>query len=220
MTNGVNRSERDRMRAAAIEYPAYGWGVLPGSVWNGRRYTLGHTPTRVDGLAPVMLSGQTLRTAREVWSWWSVAPYAALARAGEDFDVLTAPAELVTTVSTALELPGSAVRACPVMLAPDRRSAQLLIRAGSRLRWELRRARRDAAAGRRTGRVAATRPPLPLLPHRRARLLDVAECVPTTSPTAPPEAIHALPIPRYPAGSGRSALDPRPAQQAGTRASG
>ncbi|MFF0144902.1 hypothetical protein [Amycolatopsis sulphurea] len=134
MPDGVNRSERDRVRAAAIEYPAYGWGVLPGSVWNGRRYTLGHTPTLVDGLAPAMLSGRTLRIAREVWSWWSVAPYAVLARAGEDFDVLTAPAELVTV---ALELPGSVVRTCPVMLAPDRTSARLVVRRGSRLRWEL-----------------------------------------------------------------------------------
>lgn len=134
VADGVNKSERDRVRAAAIEYPAYGWGVLLGSVWDGRRYTLGHTSSPADGLVPVMLSGRTLQTAREVWSWWSVAPYAVLAYAGEDFDVLTAPAELVTT---ALALPGSAVRTCPVMRAPDGQSARLLVRRGSRLRWQL-----------------------------------------------------------------------------------
>ncbi len=129
------RAVRERVRSAAVEYPAHGWGVLPGSVWDGERYTLGHTASPADGLRPVILSGRTLRTAREVWSWWSVAPYAVLARVGEDFDVLTAPADLV---SAALRSPDSAAGACPVMLSPDRTSAMLLLRPGSRLRWELR----------------------------------------------------------------------------------
>ena len=130
--------EWEALRAAAMEYPAHGWGVLPGSVWNGQCYTLGHTPTPVEGLEPVMLSGRTFRSAREVWSWWSVAPYAVLARAGEDFDVLTAPSELV---SEALEQEHGAVRSCPVTRSPDGRVAGLLVQPHSRLRWELHRVR-------------------------------------------------------------------------------
>ena len=126
--------ELERVRAAVIMYPARGWDVPPGSVWDGQRYTLGHTPTPAEGLGPVMLSGRTLRTSREVWSWWSVAAYAVLARAGEDFDVLTAPARLV---AAAVEPADSAVRSCPVMVSPDRISAALLVRTGSRLRWDL-----------------------------------------------------------------------------------
>ena len=134
----VRRAVRDadeRVRAAAVEYPAHGWGVLPGSVWDGERYIQGHTPVSTDGLVAVRVSAESLRTVREVWSWWSVAPYAVLARAGEDFDVLTAPADLVRR---ALEVPGSVLRSCPIMRSPRGESARLLVRAGARLWWKLR----------------------------------------------------------------------------------
>jgi hypothetical protein len=125
----------ERIRTTAAGYAAHGWGVLPGSVWDGERYVQGHTPVSTDGLMSVRVSPRSLRTVAEVWSWWSVAPYAVLARAGEDFDVLTAPAGVV---EKALRLPGSALRSCPIMLAPRRESARLLIRAGTRLWWKLR----------------------------------------------------------------------------------
>ncbi|WP_143268707.1 hypothetical protein [Amycolatopsis vastitatis] len=125
----------ERLRASAVEYPAHGWGVQPGSVWDGERYIQGHTPVPTDGLVAVRVSPRSLRAVAETWSWWSVAPYAVLARTGEDFDVLTAPAGMV---EKALHLPNSALRSCPIMLAPRRESARLLIRTGSRLWWKLR----------------------------------------------------------------------------------
>ncbi|MCU1687051.1 MAG: hypothetical protein JWQ81_7790 [Amycolatopsis sp.] len=129
-----SRLRRDVVRSAAVNYAAHGWGVLPGTVWHRGRYTLGHAPTVAPGLEPVMLSARTLRDAREVWSWFSIAPYAVLARVGEDFDVLTAPA---TLVCTALDVPGSAVRRCPIILTGTG-SANLVITRNSRLRYDLR----------------------------------------------------------------------------------
>jgi hypothetical protein len=125
----------EQVRTAATEYPTHGWGVLPGSVWDGERYIQGHTPVATDGLVAVRLSPRSLRAVNEVRSWWSVAPYAVLARAGEDFDVLTAPAGLV---EKALQLPTSVLRSCPIMRSPRGESARLLIRTGSRLWWKLR----------------------------------------------------------------------------------
>jgi hypothetical protein len=125
----------ERLRTAAVEHPAHGWGVLPGSVWDGERYVQGHTPVPTDGLMAVRVSLRSLRAVAETWSWWSVAPYAVPARAGEDFDVLTAPASMV---EKALHLPNSPLRSCPIMLAPRRESARLLIRTESRLWWRLR----------------------------------------------------------------------------------
>src|SRR5438045_16584 len=124
------RKMDERVRATAVEYPAHGWGVLPGSVWDGEHYTQGHTPIPTAGLTPVRVSPQSLRTVTEVWSWWSVAPYSVLARVGEDFDVLTAPADVV---GKALELPSLALRSCPIMRSPRGESARLLIRPGARL---------------------------------------------------------------------------------------
>jgi hypothetical protein len=76
-----------------------------------------------------------LRRAREAWSWWSIVPYSILARAGEDFDVITVPS---TLVRAALAVDGSAMASCPTILAP--RGARVLVRRGSRprLRSELR----------------------------------------------------------------------------------
>ncbi|TQI94320.1 hypothetical protein FB471_6483 [Amycolatopsis cihanbeyliensis] len=96
----VTRQYSKQLRVAAVRYTLHGWGVLPGSVWDGRQYTLGHTPTPVEGLLPVMLSGRTFRHPRQAWSWWSVAPYSVLARAGADFDVLVVPAPLIERATT------------------------------------------------------------------------------------------------------------------------
>ena len=121
------------VRAAATEYVSSGWGVLPGSVFTDGKYTLGHTTTRVDGLVPVMVSGRTLRSEREVWSWWSGVSYSILVRVGEDFDVLTAPLELVRA---AMKIEASPVAACPILYSA--KGAQLLIKKHSRLRYDLR----------------------------------------------------------------------------------
>jgi hypothetical protein len=140
-TDRPARDAEGAVRSAAFEYVVHGWGIVPGSVWNGRSYTLGHCPTVTDGLVPAMVSGRTLRVAREVWSWWSIAPYAVLARAGEDFDVLVAPLDLV---QTALQLEDSAVRSCPIVVTES--SASLLIKTNSRLRYDLRNVRGVALA--------------------------------------------------------------------------
>jgi hypothetical protein len=62
-------------------------------------------------------------------------PYSILARAGEDFDVITVPS---TLGRAALAVDGSAMASCPTILAP--RGARVLVRRGSRprLRSELR----------------------------------------------------------------------------------
>src|SRR5437764_9838766 len=120
----------EQVRTAAAEYPTHGWGVLPGSVWDGERYIQGHTPVPTDGLVAVHVFPRSLRTVNEVWSWWSVAPYAVLARAGEDFDVLTAPAGLV---EKALSLPSSALPSCRIMRSPRGGPARLRIGCGPRV---------------------------------------------------------------------------------------
>ena len=126
---------RDQVRADASDYAGFGWGVIPGSVWDGSRFTQGHMNIPTPGLIPIMLSGRTLREPQEVWSWWSVAPYAVLTRVGEDFDVLTAPISLVRAT---LELDDSIISSCPIIVTPAKEQARLLVRTGSRLRWELR----------------------------------------------------------------------------------
>jgi hypothetical protein len=118
----TNAERLEYVRSAAFTYVTNGWGVVPGSVWDGRRYTLGHCPTVTAGLVPAMVSERTLRLAHEVWSWWSIAPYSVLARAGEDFDVIDAPAKLV---QAALRAGNSAAWSCPIILTADR--ARLLV---------------------------------------------------------------------------------------------
>ncbi|GAB3484807.1 hypothetical protein [Amycolatopsis cihanbeyliensis] len=118
-----------RLRAAAVRYVTHGWRVLPGSVWDGQRYTLGHVPTPVDGLVPVMLSGRSFGQPRQASSWWSVAPYTILARAGADFDVVSAPTPLV---GRALQHGALFHAKAPVFGVGAR--AWLLVRPGFRLR--------------------------------------------------------------------------------------
>jgi hypothetical protein len=125
---------RDFVRRSAVNYVAHGWGVLPGTVWHDDHYTLGHSPTAAPGLEPALPSARTLRDAREVWSWFSITSYAILARASEDFDVLTAPTALVCT---ALQVADSPVRRCPIIISATG-SCGLVIKQGSRLRYELR----------------------------------------------------------------------------------
>jgi hypothetical protein len=96
--------------------------VVPGSVWDGGRYTLGHCPAVVSGLVPAMVSGRSLRLTHEVRSWWSIAPYAVLARVGEDFDVITVP---LAAVEDALRRGEKSVWSCPIVIAGG--SAHLLV---------------------------------------------------------------------------------------------
>lgn len=72
-----------RLRDAAIDYVAHGWGVIPGSACDGLTYTKGHTRDKVGALGPVLPSARTLREPHTVWSRWHLAPYGILARTGE-----------------------------------------------------------------------------------------------------------------------------------------
>ncbi|MFC4003975.1 hypothetical protein ACFS2C_09430 [Prauserella oleivorans] len=121
-----------RLQAAAMEYVTHGWGVLPGSACDGLRYTQGHTAAPTYGLVPVWGSGRTTREARRAWGQWNVAPYAILARAGEDFDVLTAPTWLAVEAVGRSQFTASP---CPVSIAPD--GVRLFVRRGARLWPEL-----------------------------------------------------------------------------------
>lgn len=122
----------ERLRSAAMEYVMHGWGVLPGPACDGLRYMAGHCERPVDGLVPVLPSARTLRNAREVWSWWKLAPYGILARAGEAFDVISAPTVLVVEASGHPSFP---LNGCPVAMAPD--GARFLVRTGATVRPEL-----------------------------------------------------------------------------------
>ncbi|MDT8910923.1 hypothetical protein [Amycolatopsis sp. PS_44_ISF1] len=113
---------------AAIEYARNGWSVIPGSVWDGHAYTLGTTPTKTDGLVPSMVSQRSYRNAREVHSWWNVAPYSILSRVAEDFDVIQIPAGLL---ATSIEFARQSIIKSPVVIGPF--GARILVSRGAEL---------------------------------------------------------------------------------------
>ena len=123
---------QERLQTAAMEYVMHGWSVLPGPACDGLRYTAGHCERPVEGLVPVLPSARTVRQPREVWTWWNLAPYGILARAGEAFDVVTAPTALAIEASAHPWFP---LNGCPVAMAPD--GARFLVRPGAKLRPEL-----------------------------------------------------------------------------------
>ena len=129
---GLGDERWERLRAAALEYVVRGWGVLPGPVCDGLRYSAGHCERPVEGLLPVLPPARTLRNAREVWAWWKVAPYGILARAGEAFDVICAPTALAVEASGHPWFP---LNGCPVAMAPD--GARFLVRTGAIVRLGL-----------------------------------------------------------------------------------
>lgn len=71
-----------RLRTVAVECVVRGWGVLSGPACDGLRHVAGHSHRLVDGLVPVLPGARTLHSAREVRSWWTVAPYGIVARGG------------------------------------------------------------------------------------------------------------------------------------------
>lgn len=108
--------EHARLREAAVEYVAHSWGVLPGTGCDGTRYLLGHTGDPAPGLVPVLRGARTLRDPRQVWHWWSLAPYSILARAAEQFTVLYLPVWLATE---ALTRHGRGTPLCPAIVGPS-----------------------------------------------------------------------------------------------------
>lgn len=146
-------SSHTRLRDAAIDYVAHGWGVVPGSACDGVTYTRGHSREKLAALAPVLPSPRTLRDAHEVWSRWHLAPYGILARAGEVFDVLEVPTWLAVSATKYMQ---TQRQLCPVSLAPT--GAHLLIEASTTLPPQL--------AAVRGVRVAKPGAYMPLRPTR------------------------------------------------------
>jgi len=132
VAGGVLDERQGRLQTAAMDYVMHRWGVLPGPACDGVRYMKGHSAEPVAGLVPVLPGARTLRNAREVFSWWKLAPYGILARAGESFDVITAPTALAVEAS---RHPWFPLNGCPVAMAPD--GTRFLVHTGARLRPEL-----------------------------------------------------------------------------------
>lgn len=110
----------------------HGWPVAPGPACDGLAYTRGHTRERVPTLEPVLRSSRTVRDVRVVRSWWTLAEYAVLARAGEAFDVIEAPTWLAVM---ATGRPEFREHLCPVSLTPA--GVRVLVEPGAVLRDEL-----------------------------------------------------------------------------------
>jgi hypothetical protein len=124
----ISDPRHHRLMYAATQYAGNGWGVIPGSVWNGYCYTLGHTTVKTDGLVPAMLSQRSYRNSRQARSWWTVAPYSILARTGEDFDVIQISAGLL---GMAVEHERQSIVGSPVMIGPF--GARVLVSLGAKL---------------------------------------------------------------------------------------
>lgn len=135
---------QERLQAAAMEYVMHGWGVVPGSACDGLTYTKGHTREKVANLEPALRSARTVRDVRAARSWWALAPYGILARAGESFDVIEAPTWLAVSANGRPEF---RQRLCPVTIAPP--GVRILVQLGASLWPELSAARgvQIAAAG-------------------------------------------------------------------------
>lgn len=113
----------------------------------------GHTRERPRTLEPVLRSTRTVRDVRVLRSWWTLAEYTVLARAGEAFDVIEAPTWLAVMATGRREFRD---RLCPVSLTPA--GVRILVEPGVVLRDEL--------AGTRGVQVTATGSWVPMPPSR------------------------------------------------------
>lgn len=116
---------------AAVRYAERAWPVLPGSVYDGRRYVVAGTHRIADGLRPVLPRDQASIDPRTVAAWWhettsSVRP-SVLLRTGRSFDAVAVSRELaIAAIQTTMfrDQPG------PVILRPDEGRAYFLIGLG------------------------------------------------------------------------------------------
>lgn len=125
------RAERGSAIAqAAIRYAQYGWPVLPGTVFDGRRYTVPATGRASDGLRPLLPRDAASTDMRTLAQWWRVTtPLVPLVliRTGRVFDVVSVSRDLaVEAVQTTAfrDAPG------PVILRPDQGRAYFLVGLG------------------------------------------------------------------------------------------
>lgn len=130
-TSGQGHAERaSAALRAAVCYAEQAWPVLPGSVFDGRRYVVASTCRVTDGLRPVLPRDQASADARTVAQWWRVTTPLApsvLVRSGRAFDAVSVSRELAIEViktSVFRDSPG------PVTLRPDQGRAYFLIGRG------------------------------------------------------------------------------------------
>lgn len=131
---------RTELKAGALGLVDHGWPVLPGTFWQGGRWTglgpAGATPQ--SGPVPA-LRGRPLSLAdatddpTQVATWWSELPYSVLLATGLRVDVVEVPALVGRRVCAVLR--SSGVHA-PVAATPTGRW-WLAMRAGEPLRPEL-----------------------------------------------------------------------------------
>lgn len=115
---------------AALRYAERRWPVLPGSVYDGRRYVVAATRSVTDGLRPVLPRDQATTDVRTVAQWWKVTTPlvpSVLLKTGQAFDAVSVSRELaIEAVQTTAfrDAPG------PVILRPDEGRAYFLVGLG------------------------------------------------------------------------------------------
>lgn len=118
---------------AAIRYAEHGWPVLPGTVFDGRRYAVPGTGQATDGLRPLLPRDAASTDVRTLAQWWRVTTSlvpSVLVRTGRMFDAVTVSRDLaVEAVQTTVfrDAPG------PVILRPDQGRAYFLVGLGESL---------------------------------------------------------------------------------------
>lgn len=118
---------------AAIQFIEHGWPVLPGSVFDGRRYVVPSTRRPTGCLQPLVPIDQASVEVRTVANWWrmqtSLVP-SVLIVTGPMFDAVAVSRDLaVEAVQTDAfrDVPG------PVIMRADEGRAYFLLRCGERV---------------------------------------------------------------------------------------
>lgn len=118
------------MAHAAIRFAERGWPVLPGSVFDGRRYVVAASYRPTSGLRPVLPRDQASTDMHTVAQWWKVTTAlvpSVLLRTGQAFDAVAVPRMLAVEIVQTMafrDAPG------PVILRPDEGRAYFLVRPG------------------------------------------------------------------------------------------
>lgn len=135
MTATVQQHQADQRRAergsamaqAAIRYAQHGWPVLPGTVFDGRRYTAPATGRATDGLRPLLPRDAASTDMRTLAQWWRVTtplvPSVLIRTGRRGLGVADLAVEAVQTTAFR-DGPG------PVILRPDQGRAYFLVDLG------------------------------------------------------------------------------------------
>lgn len=95
------------LRAAALDYAAHGWPVIPGSFWQAGEWTGWADPPTHDAVAPAPVTvggvSDASRIAAEISAWWSGLPYSVLLATGTAVDAIEVPAAVGRRVRSVLQ---------------------------------------------------------------------------------------------------------------------